>query len=651
MEQIEKEVQNIKFNSIQISLQPLLKNLNISLIKLKIALNDFTNVDSKTINIEDAMKYCRPNILEYLLECTNVKDNKQLVEKLKYIGIENNRFDNLFTLFQQFPEINDFIQFDDINLKLVEIEELLEDNISKNFGLENILKKKLNETLNSFNIGLIKLPLNKTYLHHLIIKLKNLWAFQCLKNIYNYDIFFLDDESNTCFDYYQPNKDLDSINFENLQYIINYFDNKVEYILAVIEILTNNLKVINIECNDEFINYLFSILPDKIYITFKNNYNTIFHIVAHLKINSILSKKIMEKLVYMKQRNTKTFQNILNLQNINGNTFLMILLENENYELSIEIFDKFYDYITIHLHNYFGNSLLHILFLNKNFNNISNNFIIFEKIYQLLLKILRRNKTLILSQNREFNISYLLSANSGCNMGLRIMLEFYNIEYLESFCEYSTALHQACINDNINTVRFLIEYVHYNPNIQLKKRGKKSLFKLEEGSTPLHAAAFSSSIEIFEYLLLHGGDPLIQNINKQDAFDFSFKNGNYIFLKYILNLRCSKINSANDKYLLSLVQNTQKDAFQIFTNYIQLNTFANFNTVDEDMNTLLILACRANNTEIISTLINNGISPLIKNKYGSNCLHICAYRNSFSCVGVVLSKLESLNEKNKIKEI
>ena len=69
------------------------------------------------------------------------------------------------------------------------------------------------------------------------------------------------------------------------------------------------------------------------------------------------------------------------------------------------------------------------------------------------------------------------------------------------------------------------------------------------------------------------------------------------------------------------------------------------------MNTLLILACRANNTEIISTLINNGISPLIKNKYGSNCLHICAYRNSFSCVGVVLSKLESLNEKNKIEEI
>ena len=28
-----------------------------------------------------------------------------------------------------------------------------------------------------------------------------------------------------------------------------------------------------------------------------------------------------------------------------------------------------------------------------------------------------------------------------------------------------------------------------------------------------------SSFEIFEYLLLHGGDPLIENINKEEDFD------------------------------------------------------------------------------------------------------------------------------------
>ena len=175
-----------------------------------------------------------------------------------------------------------------------------------------------------------------------------------------------------------------------------------------------------------------------------------------------------------------------------------------------------------------------------------------------LSKILSKNKHLILSKNREYNTPFALAANSGCNVALRIMLELYNIEYLESFCEYSSALHLACINEDINTVRFLIEYVHYDPNKKLLKNGKKSLRKLPEGSTPLHCAAYASSIEIFEYLLLHGSDPFIENINKMDAFDLAYKNGNYEFLKYIFKLKSSKLYSSNDKYLLSIIQSNQK---------------------------------------------------------------------------------------------
>ena len=57
------------------------------------------------------------------------------------------------------------------------------------------------------------------------------------------------------------------------------------------------------------------------------------------------------------------------------------------------------------------------------------------------------------------------------------------------------------------------------------------------------------------------------------------------------------------------------------------------------------------NTEIICFLINNGIDPLIKNKFGFNCLHICAFRNNYCYAGIVLSKLESFEEKEKIKKI
>ena len=263
------------------------------------------------------------------------------------------------------------------------------------------------------------------------------------------------------------------------------------------------------QCNEEYLTYLFSYLPQNIFISHDENYNSIFHIISCLNLEKNINKMIINILKDLKSKNIGTFKTILNLQNTFGDTFLFKFLQNENYEISIEIFELFYEEININLCNSVGNCILHLLFLNKNFNNMKNNFIIFEKIYHLLFTILKKNKNLIFQLNRKNNTPYEFAANSGCNLALSIMLEFYNIGYLESFSEHSTVLHLACFNNNINTVRFLIECEHYDPNIKLIKRAKKNLGKLSEGSTPLHAAAISSSIELFDYLLLHGADPFI----------------------------------------------------------------------------------------------------------------------------------------------
>ena len=248
----------------------------------------------------------------------------------------------------------------------------------------------------------------------------------------------------------------------------------------------------NLDYNEEYIKFLFSSLPEEIFTSYNDSYNSLFHILSGIKFTSNINKLIIEKLNNLKQKNKAIFIEILNLQNINGDTFLMLFLQNENYEISIEVLDKFYDEIQINLFNRMGNSILHSLLLNKNFKKSSDDFKVFEKIYQIILKILAKNKILILTKNREHNTPYALAANSGCNVALRIMLEFYSIEYLESFCEYSSALHLACINEDINTVRFLVEYLHCDPNKKLIKDGKKSLRKLPEGSTPLHCAAYAS---------------------------------------------------------------------------------------------------------------------------------------------------------------
>ena len=161
----------------------------------------------------------------------------------------------------------------------------------------------------------------------------------------------------------------------------------------------------------------------------------------------------------------------------------------------------------------------------------------------------------------------------------------------------------------------------------------------------------SSSFEIFEYLLLHGANPFIKNIKNEDAFDMACKAGNYHFLNYIINLKNFQRYSYNDKYLLSLVQNNKNDIIKIFEKYININSFENYNIVDNEMNTLLILSCLGNNPEITSILLKNGINPLIKNVNGFNCLHICAYRNSYNCAGLVLSRLEEFEEYDKIIKI
>jgi len=410
LRQLERELNNNKFNQVIISLQPLSKNINTNLKILKVLLNGFQKVDSKSINIEDVMIYGRPNVLEYLLKAKNLKMEKEVLDKLISIGKKYNRFDNLYMLIQLFPEISEELkEFNEVTEKILKLEEMLQEREDNFKGIDNIMKKKFDKILKSFNIGLIKFPISNTYLPHLIIKSRNIWAFECLLNIKNYDVFILDDDFNTCFDYLIPNKAKKTISFDDLDMILKCFSNKYQEILDIIEIFVGNLNNLGFQCDEELIFYLLNNLKDNIFSFVNKNYNSIFHIISKLNINEESLKLMLKTLDNIKEKNLDKFKRILNLQNYEGNTFLMILLEKGNYEISIEILTKFYDFININLHNYLGNSILHVLFVNQNFDKIKNNIIIFEKIFEILIKILRKNKNLIISLNRKCNTPFILA--------------------------------------------------------------------------------------------------------------------------------------------------------------------------------------------------------------------------------------------------
>ena len=311
IKQIEKELKNSKFNHIKILLEPFYKDRNLILDKLKLVLDNYSKIDIKSINIKEVMKYSRPNILEYLLEINNVKENKKLLEELKYLGIENDRFDNLYILLKKFPELsNDLLDTNQITQKLKEIGNLLEEKNDNVYGLQNILEKKFIKKLNEIsNIGLIKIQGKNQYLPHLIIQSGNLWAFKSLKNIYKNDLFFVDDESKTCFDYLEPNIKIDS--------------NKKEEILKITQ--TQNVKQIkNIDYNKDTVNPTFKIESNQS-MNKKNNNNVLE--MTDSKMESMLmknteknknkeEKEINDNNINNKQ-SKKSFKESININNVN----------------------------------------------------------------------------------------------------------------------------------------------------------------------------------------------------------------------------------------------------------------------------------------------------------------------------------------------
>ena len=124
-----------------------------------------------------------------------------------------------------------------------------------------------------------------------------------------------------------PNKTKNSISFDDLDLIIKYFKDNHQEILDVIEIFIKNINNSGFKCDEEIISHLLNNLSNNILISTNKNNNSIFHILSKLNINDESHKIIIKTLENIKYQNAELFKTILNHQNFEENTFLMILLE------------------------------------------------------------------------------------------------------------------------------------------------------------------------------------------------------------------------------------------------------------------------------------------------------------------------------------
>lgn len=657
---IMKQMKKPKFRNMELSIEKLSKSIKTTprILNLCLSLNF---INPKTLDIFSAIKFCRPTVFRIIMSLKSNEINENNLKKIIREAAKYKRLDNLLILNEEYNINNIYpntINLNQIYEKLLKIEELSE---SPKSLAENILIKKMEKYNKILDIGLIELPKSNTFLLHNFFRHNNFWILFCLPEPFNSKLLIEDEKGITPPGYIRILKN-DFINSDLIK-IIRYFHSKniSEEIKAtnIIDFLNIiNYAVIRDKCENDYIKNIFDIINNFPYIYKYNNKNgnNILHIITKIKGIDISSiNNIINDLKKLKVNNLKFFVKLINYQNNEGETPIMNIFKSDNIYYINAIIKEFKDDINYNLFNVENNNLLHLFFNTIKWEEKTskeNNIM-----YDILTNIFSKNISIILQQNIEFTNPYILAAKSGCNIALSLMYSIYGKEILEKNNIGFNALFQACQSNHINTVRYLIEYLNYDINSQLKYNNNYELFQeikeddiiFPEFSTPLHIAGFYSSLEIIEYLIQNGANPFLLDSKNNDAISICLQYGDIDLLKYLFSTTLININSDNDKYLLSLVKN--KNSYEFFQEYLLSNSVDNINIVDENINNLIILSCIHNNPQIVEKLIYYDFDLLARNKYGLNFLHYCCYKDSYSCAGIILNYLSNAKQIDILFEL
>ncbi|OUM63765.1 hypothetical protein PIROE2DRAFT_9628 [Piromyces sp. E2] len=594
-----------KFKTVQLSIHSLCQNPNITLGTFNLSVKAFKHIDLSTIDLNDAIKYCRPSVFREMLK---LKPNlsPEIWKSLEKEG--KSREDNLFVLSEFYPITFDKVQYSKTLHKISDL--LTEDGII----IETLMQKKLTFLLKQINIGLPEFTDEKIFLPHYICKTNSFWAMKCLPASFADYFFIKDDHQRYAFDYILPSYDIE----DHLALIFDYFDSlpisqerKANYILLCLDHMISVFNEIPFRKNVEI--DLNKLLEKYNYIYDYSNINNenIFFILSKKKIN-------------------------INHQNVEGNTLLMNVIKNKNLIQCQEIINKYP--INFGICNNEGDSYLHLLYKEDILKGDYNDKL--KVLYELTLKIISKKPSNILLQNREGLTPYLLASRIGCNTGLFLMSLFYPPMIIEKYSINTSALHEACYFNKINTVRYLIEYLNYNVNQQIIQSNHDSADTyFNTYSTPLHCAAKSSSLAIFKLLLYYGAIPFIKDSRDADAITTAIEYGNKEMLTYIFKSPFMMKNNYSNSHLIAMVKN--KNAEKCVKCYIISNSIHDFSIIsDENMNNLLMLSCLYDNPGMVNWFIYSDIDVKSQNKNGNNVLHLCCHSRSMACACELLSILK-----------
>ena len=383
------------------------------------------------------------------------------------------------------------------------------------------------------------------------------------------------------------------------------------------------------ECqfSNKFIKALISALDPSYLFAVDSNSRTIFHIAASLKLNDKTNQLLLNKL----KSSTQNRNSCINLLTNKKESIISLLAKNGNLK-AVKLFLS--NGANINLHDISGNNVLHSILKAKVKYDI-------PYLINIVILILKENKNLVLQKNHKGKNPFICAASKSYNGLLALFAQLFPVSILDDMNDQNpySALHKAAKHGYFTTIRFLVENLHININIQ----------DLKHGSTPLHLAANKSQFSAFETLIKLGANPLIKDNNGNTPFDIALQFSSIDFIDSLSKLATFNMVQYDQSILISAVQNSSAES--IFFKIFGCTPKSRLNSSDKYGSNLLMLAARAKTEKIFSDLLDNNADYLHKDYFQMNILHNCVITDSFKCAQILLLRLFTFGDISSIKQI
>jgi ankyrin repeat protein len=195
-------------------------------------------------------------------------------------------------------------------------------------------------------------------------------------------------------------------------------------------------------------------------------------------------------------------------------------------------------------------------------------------------------------------------------------------------------LTYACMKNKPEIVKYLVDI-----------GAKLDVHNEEDGYTPLHYAIWNNYFEIVKYLVDNGANVNVIEGEGETPLDLACKINIFKLVKYLVEKEADVTKLSLYHSLTNYYKYNSNNSFQIFKYLV--DNGGNVKAKYRDDDTLLQIACRYKNIEMIEYLVDKGADVNSKNSYGNTPLSDACVNGTLEIVKYLVEKGAKVNAKNK----